>query len=193
MDFTPTGELALEEGIRRATQVPGTVLHVVHAIDSMEAAFGDGATMIERQDDLLRRMPDEIWEHVGAIGARVGTSLPETTVHVHVRLGAPAKVLHQVAVDYDCDLIVVGTHGRKGLDKLVLGSVATALVRDARCPVLVMRPKDYGDLEQSPRPDEARPGEDLGESRSSRPLPHYHSAQVYAWSTRDVHIVGPER
>lgn len=47
-------------------------------------------------------------------------------------------VLLRAACDFEAELIVMGTHGRRGMRRLVLGSVAEAVLRDARCPVLVI-------------------------------------------------------
>jgi len=63
----------------------------------------------------------------------------------HLRLEAPAEELAQIAADLEADLVVVGTHSRKGIARLVLGSVAEAVVRLAPCPVLVVRPKALPD------------------------------------------------
>jgi hypothetical protein len=59
----------------------------------------------------------------------------------HLRVGAPDVEIAQLASDIGADLIVVGTHRRRGLDRLLLGSVAGSLVRNAPCPVLTWRPK----------------------------------------------------
>lgn len=61
----------------------------------------------------------------------------------HFRLGGAAEQLVQLAADLDADLVVVGTHGRHGMARLLLGSVAERVLRLARCPVLVVRPKDH--------------------------------------------------
>ncbi|MBC7541664.1 MAG: universal stress protein [Candidatus Sericytochromatia bacterium] len=53
--------------------------------------------------------------------------------------GDPATTIVQVAGDRDVDAIVVGNHGRSALERLVMGSVATAVVNHATCPVLVLR------------------------------------------------------
>ncbi len=53
--------------------------------------------------------------------------------------GDPATEILRVATELDCDLIVLGTHGRTGLERLVMGSVAEAVVRKAMCPVLTVR------------------------------------------------------
>jgi hypothetical protein len=50
--------------------------------------------------------------------------------------------------------VVVGTHGRQGLERLLVGSVAEAVVRRASCPVLVVRPQGYeAAAEQAPAPE----------------------------------------
>ncbi len=68
-------------------------------------------------------------------------SLDTVRIHAHLRLEAPAQELAQIAADLEADLVVVGTHGRRGIARLLLGSVAEAVVRLAPCPVLVVRPK----------------------------------------------------
>jgi len=53
--------------------------------------------------------------------------------------GDPATAILQVAQERRCDLIVLGTHGRRGLGRMLLGSVAEQVVRKAPCPVLTVR------------------------------------------------------
>lgn len=53
--------------------------------------------------------------------------------------GRPADCIVQAAADNDCDLVVVGCHGRTGLDRLLMGSVSQQVVVQARCPVLVVK------------------------------------------------------
>lgn len=58
------------------------------------------------------------------------------------RSGKPADVVMKVADDMDADLIVMSTHGRKGVARLVLGSVAEGVVRESKRPVLTVRPRN---------------------------------------------------
>ena len=53
--------------------------------------------------------------------------------------GKPAKMIADFAREKDADLIVVGTHGRTGLDRLLMGSTAEGLLREAPCQVLVVK------------------------------------------------------
>jgi hypothetical protein len=58
-----------------------------------------------------------------------------------VRSGEADREIVQVASDVSADLIVVGTHGRTGIERLIVGSVAERVLRFAPCPVLAVRPK----------------------------------------------------
>ena len=61
----------------------------------------------------------------------------------HVLAGPPAREIVRVASRHDADVIVVGTHGRKGVERLMLGSVASEILKLARCCVLVVREKNW--------------------------------------------------
>ena len=50
-----------------------------------------------------------------------------------------ADAIVQAAKDNDCDLIVVGSHGRTGLDRILMGSVSQQVVVQAQCPVMVVK------------------------------------------------------
>jgi nucleotide-binding universal stress UspA family protein len=66
---------------------------------------------------------------------------PDPAVRVEHLLeeGDPATAILQVAQERQCDLIVLGSHGRTGLGRLLLGSVAEQVVRKASCPVLTVK------------------------------------------------------
>jgi nucleotide-binding universal stress UspA family protein len=66
----------------------------------------------------------------------------------HVRWESVAEQIAQLASDLEADLVVVGTHGRRGIARVLLGSAAEGVVRLAPCPVLVMRPKQ---IQEAPR------------------------------------------
>jgi hypothetical protein len=64
-------------------------------------------------------------------------------VVIHTMVGEPAQEIVSLAAALDADLIVVGTHGRRGIRRAVLGSVAERVVRTAGCPVFVARAKAH--------------------------------------------------
>ena len=92
-----------------------------------------------------------------------------------------------VAVDVEADLIVVGTHGARGVERLLLGSVAQAIVRSAKLPVLVARPKRLAGLPKTPGIDAPRPGAPLHAEREDM---HASSELVDVGGHTPSHIAG---
>lgn len=159
-DMTETGDHAVREALHLAQLIPGSELHITTVLRS-EKNLHD-AKKLDELSDKLRSTVEKLTTHLTSIGAPPASGKEfEREVVVHVRLGEPAPALHQVAVDVDADLIVVGTHGRKGVEKLILGSVAEELMRMARLPIVVAHPKNFEGLERTAKPDEARPGQDM--------------------------------
>ncbi len=61
------------------------------------------------------------------------------TVESLVEIGNPADVILEQAEKRDVNLIIMGSHGKKGMSRLILGSVAEAVLRKAGCPVLIVK------------------------------------------------------
>jgi nucleotide-binding universal stress UspA family protein len=77
--------------------------------------------------------------------------------------GDPATAILQVAQERRCELIVMGTHGRTGLPRLLMGSVAEQIVRKAPCPVLTVRlPQRQAPPSEAPVPAPAGGGKETG-------------------------------
>jgi hypothetical protein len=86
-------------------------------------------------EQTLKEARDEVTQ----LAARL--ALPErVTIVPRVTVGSPEAVLPAVAEEVEANLVVVGTHGRKGLHRMLLGSVAEAVTRRAPCSVLSVRP-----------------------------------------------------
>ena len=64
---------------------------------------------------------------------------PQVVYEHHLLVGNPAEEIVRFAEDQQVDLIVIGSHGRTGAKRLVMGSVAEAVVRKAACPVLTIK------------------------------------------------------
>lgn len=70
-----------------------------------------------------------------------GAHLSDGSYDIVVKSGDPAQVINSVAQELGVDLIVIGTHGRRGLSHLIMGSVAEKVMREAPCMVLTVRPQ----------------------------------------------------
>ena len=75
----------------------------------------------------------------------------------YVRHGQTCQVLGEIIGEQQIDLLIAGTHGRTGLGKLVMGSVAEEILREASCPVLTVGPKVVGTLPPESRRDRELP------------------------------------
>jgi nucleotide-binding universal stress UspA family protein len=143
--FDATAESALHEGIRLASERPGAELHVVHVVSN--AGYLTPEDLLTAADRGLAEAPALLRERI----ERVWQSSSEIQVGGHIRPGPPAETILQVAIDISADVIVLGTHARKGLQKLLIGSVAEQVLRGAHCPVLVAVAKNYSDAIASGR------------------------------------------
>ena len=159
VDFAKTGDHALRTAMGLARGLPGSELHVVSVLPTPTEVHD--ARELDALSEELGRTGKRLQQHVRQVCAPGRDEEGfEHEATIHVRLGDPAGSIHQVAIDEDADFIVIGTHGRKGLERLVLGSVAEELVRTAHCPVIVGRPKEFEGIQRSDKADPARPGED---------------------------------
>lgn len=59
-----------------------------------------------------------------------------------VEFGNPSDVILEKADEYDVNLVIMGSHGKKGLSRLIMGSVAETVVRKANCPVLIVKSEE---------------------------------------------------
>jgi nucleotide-binding universal stress UspA family protein len=129
---TGTAHVALQ-ALDLAEQYDATV-HTIHVIDENASAFlsesgGDTDPLSERAEDAVRTVEQMAESH----------GIDVVTV---VREGKPAETILQYADEIDADVIVAGTHGRSGIKRHLIGSVAERLVRHATCPVLTIRLPD---------------------------------------------------
>lgn len=130
-DFSRQAEEALEWALRLRDAF-GAKLVFLHVIDIFSLAeFGCRAV---GGDPLLPVLRDEAKQNM----QRWQSRLPEAKVVI--REGSPRPVIVDAAVELDCQMIVMGTHGRSGLAHLLLGSVAEYVVRHSKVPVLTVRP-----------------------------------------------------
>lgn len=104
--------------------------------------------VLEEAPEYAIRVTPEIAEFEAQARARTherleaaGADLQKSGIEVrtHLRKGYPPEVISQLATDCESDLIVMGTHGHRGFDRLSLGSVAERTLRLAGCPVLTTR------------------------------------------------------
>lgn len=133
-DGSEGAEAALEHAIDHALQYDAS-LHVLYVIEETIPAMEAGAPDVL---EALEERGEEVITDVRERALEAGVK----SVQASVAAGSPYRQIHTYTTEADIDLIVMGTHGRRGIDRYLLGSVAEKVVRTAECPVLTVRSID---------------------------------------------------
>lgn len=134
-DFSEASAIALEYAESFARRY-GSELFVEHVIEPFGAAYGY-YSFAEALKDIRDGLRSEARAHLErfVLTHCHGDLLPE----IIVEDGSPTEGILACVEQKDIDLIVMGTHGRHGVDRLLLGSVTEKILRKSRCPVLAVR------------------------------------------------------
>ena len=134
-DFGATSDQVLRYAIDLARKY-GASVHLLHVMDQMKFASLPDGYFVELPG-IKAYLRSEAQKQLAAAAADCTAS--KVTVTTQVTEGAVADAILEVANVRGCDLIVMGTHGRKGFVHLILGSVAEQVVRIAPCGVVTIR------------------------------------------------------
>ncbi len=134
IDGEPIAAHAADVGAEFA-RLAGAEMAFIHVIDSELVNAADTAVQpavfVESAKEDARRLIDGFRKR-----------LPQqSTALEFIQIGSPATEIGNAAKDWPADLIVIGSHGRGGVKRALMGSVAEGVMRQAPCPVLVVRAK----------------------------------------------------
>jgi nucleotide-binding universal stress UspA family protein len=139
-DFGDTSTSALDYG-RNLARAFGAKLHVLHVaarVAPMSAAEFDATNIADLQTDIV----EEANRQLNLLLTDIDRKQLQAKAMV-LASTSPAAAIVDYAKETHVDIIVVGTHGRGGISHLLMGSVAEHVVRNAPCPVLVVRPNEH--------------------------------------------------
>jgi len=152
------GSEAAAAHVRELASAFDATVHVLHVVDTREGGLGlSGAFLDEENQAMSGRSPEE--GYIGRHGGEADTDEIEDELIAHakelieassgslggldltaaVEMGTPHSAILRYADDNDVDLVVMGTHGRTGVERYLLGSVAEKVVRMADQPVVTVR------------------------------------------------------
>jgi nucleotide-binding universal stress UspA family protein len=133
--LVPTdGSLGTDRVIQQALTIAERFDASVHTVYAV--SLGDAASLEITMDEVRRQLREEghrATEHVAAEADRLGLD-----AHTAVVDGDPAQVITDYVDTHGIDLVVMGTHGRSGLDRHLIGSVTERVVRTSPVPVLTV-------------------------------------------------------
>lgn len=138
VDGSPTSRAGLEEALRLA-KATGGQLRLLHVVDEMMfvTSIPEFTAYTADLSRVLKEGGAEILAN--ALAQAQAAGVPADTTLVDSGAGRVADVIVAQARSWPADLIVIGTHGRRGLRRLTLGSDAEEVVRSASAPVLLVR------------------------------------------------------
>lgn len=128
----PAIRYALEIGLERNAEVI-----IYHVIESEYAGFGDD----DPHDPAMALVPQQKKRLNQFVQNNFADYLDKLKITELVESGLPYEKIIAKAAHLRADLIVMSTHGRTGLEQLILGSVTAKVVARASCPVLSIKPK----------------------------------------------------
>jgi nucleotide-binding universal stress UspA family protein len=140
VDFSEPSRLAFDDAAELAQKF-GAELDVLHVWEAPTFFPAEVAIVVGSSSaalaDAIRKAAETALDSFVADAAQRGV-----VVHAaRLEMGLPASIIVDAAGEYD--LLVLGTHGRSGIPRFVLGSVAERVVRHAPCPVLTVRERPH--------------------------------------------------
>lgn len=173
-DFSPSSQEALRQAVDFATRGTQHVLQIAAVLDPHDRMIiaGESEPPTYETADKVQKL---ILDQVTAAFAGRPTEAP-IEFFVHARIGKAAVEVLALAAEVGADHIFIGSHGKTGVERLVLGSVSERVVREAKCPVTVARARTYADVDLM----KVMPYE---HARTPHREPH-----VYSYSNRQVTI-----
>jgi nucleotide-binding universal stress UspA family protein len=128
-DFSECSQNALHLAfeLTRECQARLLVLHV--ATPPPFVTYGEFEKVLEKSSGYRQELEEQLRQ----------CQAPDCNKEFRLAEGDPGNEIVHVAQEAQCDLIVMGTHGRKGLGRLLLGSVAEKVLRQSPCPVLMVK------------------------------------------------------
>jgi nucleotide-binding universal stress UspA family protein len=135
-DGSETSRRAIEHAVDLAA-AHDAALHAVYVVNAASFASLPAETSWDGVADVLHSEGEAALDQVTEAAEATGVPVERVLLE-----GSPAAEIVRYAESEPCDLVVMGTHGRGGIDRLLLGSVAERVVRSSNVPVLTVRAGD---------------------------------------------------
>ncbi len=144
-DFSPLAEYAFNY-VKKLKEAGAKEVIVVHVVDDLSIELSDGADLL-REKELFKILPEVDQEYVTSIVERLEAikqelEKEELSVKLYLKYGNISRQIVKVADKENVRLIVMGAHGKGLLTEIILGSVSTDVIRNANCPVLIVKKRE---------------------------------------------------
>ncbi|WP_207533002.1 universal stress protein [Desertivirga arenae] len=131
--FDLAQKLGAEVGLVHVDELPVATPYVADPLVTEQPVMMP--ELIKVQEETSKKLLDRI----------ANEKMGKAPIYTFPRIGNTRDEILSAAEEWNADMIILGTHGRTGFDHFISGSVAEKVVRKAKCPVLVIPNKDYGE------------------------------------------------
>jgi len=144
-DFSPLAEVALDY-VKKLKEAGEKEVVVIHVVDDLSIELPEGADLLNEKE-LYKILPEVDQEYVTSLIERLEAikKILEDEgliVKLYLKYGNIPKQIVEVAKQEKVKLIVMGAHGKGLLTEILLGSVSTDVIRNAECPVLIVKRRE---------------------------------------------------
>ncbi len=151
-DFSHSSNAALGYASALAAET-GATLFIVHAAEDTQSYLGGYGSFAYAED-----VPDSLEQVMRKQLENIKPTREGVRVQRHYLTGAAVSQIVEFAEREKVDLIVMGTHGRTGLSRMLMGSIAEGVLRKASCPVLTVKsPIKHGDSKETSKKSNQTP------------------------------------
>ncbi|NTU90690.1 MAG: universal stress protein [Chlorobiaceae bacterium] len=135
LDFSDASKNAFRYACEFAKSM-GSKIHLLHIVEPRPMAADMSLAYIPVEEDLEKAAREDIEPLVADARAK------GIDVQADVMIGIPVDVILQQITEFDVSLLIMGSHGKTGLSRLLMGSVAEGVVRKAGIPVLIVKAEE---------------------------------------------------
>jgi len=135
VDFSDASRKAVQYAKEFASSM-GSRVHLLNVVEPRPMAVDITMNYIPLEEDLQHAAKEDlqlVLQEFQQAGLKVDSS---------IEIGNPADVILDKSRELDVNLVIMGSHGKKGLSRLIMGSVAETVVRKANCPVLIVKAEE---------------------------------------------------
>ncbi len=135
VDFSDASRKAVQYAKEFASSM-GSFVHLLNVVEPRPMAVDITLNYVPLEEDFEQAAEEDlqiIVQEFQLAGLKVESS---------IEIGNPSDVILDKSQDLDVNLLIMGSHGKKGLSRLIMGSVAETVVRKANCPVLIVKAEE---------------------------------------------------
>ncbi len=137
VDYDPSAKVVAEKGyfMHKSTKAKITLLHVISQPVFYYATYSIMSSLLNNDDQTYAASQDFLDE--------IKRDLGDKTIRTLVKMGDTSDCILKTAKEMNADIIVIGTHSRKWLEDIIMGSVAESIIKQSTLPLLIIPTKKH--------------------------------------------------